>query len=71
MPPRRLFRVPAVIRTSPDGSPDVGDLGFQLRVGENLKVSAFHGFTPYRFQASATMTWLVPSRCAAAVTTNA
>jgi hypothetical protein len=31
---------------------------------ENLKVSAFHGFTPYRFQASAMVTWLVPSRLA-------
>jgi hypothetical protein len=31
---------------------------------ENLKVSAFHGFTPYRFQAAATVTWLVPSRSA-------
>jgi hypothetical protein len=31
---------------------------------ENLKVSAFHGFTPYRFHAAATVTWLVPSRSA-------
>ena len=31
---------------------------------ENLKVSAFHGFTPYRFQASAMVTWLVPNRLA-------
>ena len=29
---------------------------------ENLKVSALHGFTPYRLQASAMVTWLVPSR---------
>jgi catechol 2,3-dioxygenase-like lactoylglutathione lyase family enzyme len=34
---------------------------------ENLNVSAFHGFTPYRFHAAATVTWLVPSRSAVAV----
>ena len=31
---------------------------------ENLNVSAFHGFTPYRVHAAATVTWLVPSRSA-------
>ena len=31
---------------------------------ENLNVSAFHGFTPYRFQAAAIVTWLVPNRSA-------
>src|SRR4030095_6287785 len=31
---------------------------------ENLNVSAFHGFTPSRFQAAATVTWLVPKRSA-------
>jgi hypothetical protein len=29
---------------------------------ENLNVWAFHGCTPYRFQAAATVTWLVFSR---------
>jgi hypothetical protein len=29
---------------------------------ENLNVAAFHGFTPYRFEAAATVTWLLPHR---------
>ena len=29
---------------------------------ENLKVSAFHGFTPYVFQMPATVEWSTPSR---------
>jgi hypothetical protein len=28
----------------------------------NLNVSALHGFTPYRFEAAATVTWLAPKR---------
>ena len=29
---------------------------------ENLKVSAFHGLTPYSFHTAATVAWSIPSR---------
>src|SRR5215203_4600065 len=42
----------------------IGDLGLQLGVGRELERLGLPRLTPYRFQAAATVTWLVPKRSA-------
>ena len=51
-----------VVRRGQVEPDDVGDLGDQFRIVENLNVSAFHGLTPYSLHTCATVEWSTPTR---------